>query len=90
MKQVISIKIDVSKIDKSKLYKGEKGIYLDAVLMYNSEPDQYGQNGMIVQSVSKEEREKGVKGEILGNAKVLSTPSQAQTTETDILDDLPF
>jgi single-stranded DNA-binding protein len=44
--------------------------------------DQYGNNGMITQNVSKEEKEQGVKGNILGNCKVFwqddSAPSQPQ------------
>ena len=71
MKKTINLKIDVTKIDKARLYQGQKGTYLDAILMYNEEKDQYENNGMIVQSVSKEEKESGIKGNILGNAKVL-------------------
>jgi hypothetical protein len=86
--KVISLKIDVSKIDKSKLFKGEKGTYLDAVVFLNDEKDQYGNNGMITQSVSKEEREKGGKGVILGNAKIVSQLSNQQVKES--ISDLPF
>ena len=96
MSKTIQLKIDVLKIDKTKLFKGEKGTYLDAVLFLNDEADQYGNNGMIVQSVTKEEREKGVKGAILGNCKVFgaqpqqhATAPQAGTTATPP-DDLPF
>ena len=86
--KMIKLKIDVTKIDKSKLFKGAKGTYLDAVVFLKDEADQYGNNGMIVQSITKEEREQGVKGVILGNAQ-LSTPQQAQPT-TQEGDDLPF
>jgi hypothetical protein len=86
--KVISLKIDVSKIDKSKLFKGEKGTYLDAVVFLNDEKDQYGNNGMITQSVSKEEREKGGKGVILGNAKIVSQLSNQQVKEAE--SGLPF
>jgi hypothetical protein len=86
--KVISLKIDVSKIDKSKLFKGQKGTYLDAVVFLNDEKDQYGNNGMITQSVSKEEREKGGKGVILGNAKIVSQLSNQQVK--DVTSDLPF
>lgn len=64
---MIAGKIDVLKIDKSKLFKGAKGTYLDIALI-ETPNGQYG-DYMIVQSVSKEEREAGVKGAILGNAK---------------------
>jgi hypothetical protein len=38
--KVISLKIDIDKIDKSKLFKGQKGTYLDAVVFLNDEKDQ--------------------------------------------------
>jgi hypothetical protein len=101
MSKVIALKIDVTKIDKQRLYKGEKGTYLDAVLFLEDEDDRFGQRGMITQSVKKEEREAGTRGAILGNCKVLSEkPAQGVTTaqvkevlggvpESDS-DDLPF
>ena len=79
MKKVIQISIDVTKIDKAKLYQGVKGTYLNATLFLNEETDQYGNHGMIVQSVSKDEREAGVKGAILGNAKVNQTQPPQST-----------
>ena len=85
-------KIDVTKIDKSRLYKGQKGMYLDVVLIPTPQSE-YG-DFMIVQQVSKEERDKGIKGEILGNGKVMggskpeSDPEPTGNTETN--DDLPF
>ena len=67
----IRLKIDVSKIVKNRLFKGDKGVYLDATAFVDlGELDQYGQSGMITQDVSTEERENGVKGAILGNSKV--------------------
>jgi hypothetical protein len=86
--KMIKLKIDVTKIDKSKLFKGAKGTYLDAVVFLKDEVDQYGNNGMIVQSITKEEREQGVKGAILGNVQI-NAPSQQQPTEQEG-DDLPF
>lgn len=89
----IILKIDVKKIDKTKLYTGEKGIYLYATIIMKDEPDQYGNNGMIVQNVSKEEREAGVKGAILGNARFLVKQQQAAPVDfnmPDAKDDLPF
>ncbi len=67
----ISIRVDVSKIDKARLYKGEKGTYLDLTAFVDlDEHDQYGNNGLIKQSTSKEERDSGVDLPILGNSKV--------------------
>lgn len=71
MKIGVSLKIDVTKIDKARLFKGEKGTYLDATAFIDLDQlDQYGNSGMITQDVSKDERAQGVKGNILGNSKV--------------------
>jgi hypothetical protein len=67
---IISARIDVTKIDKSKLYKGAKGTYLDITLLEGRNgPDQYGNDFMVVQDLGKEARQAGQKGAILGNAK---------------------
>ena len=79
MKLGISIKIDVSKIDKSRLFKGEKGTYLDLTTMIDlDEQDQYGNNGFIAQSTTEEERESGYKTPILGNTKVFWRDESSQ------------
>ena len=71
MKIGISIKLDVTKIDKSRIFEGKKGKYLDLTTFIDTEAlDEYGNNGFISQSVSKDERAQGVKTPILGNAKV--------------------
>ena len=70
-KIALSLKIDVSKIDKARLFSGQKGTYLDATIFVElAELDQYGNSGMITQDVTKDEKEQGVKGNILGNGKV--------------------
>lgn len=71
MKVGIKLNIDVTKIDKSQLYQGQKGTYLNVTAFVDlDEQDQYGNNGMITQEVSKELRDAGQKGAILGNSKV--------------------
>jgi len=99
MKIGLSVKIDVSKIDKSRLFKGEKGTYLDLTTFINmDEADQYGNHGFISQSVTKEEREQKVQTPILGNVKVFyneggSAPQQAPTPQgaaPDFDDDIPW
>lgn len=98
MKLGISIKIDVTKIDKSRLFKGEKGTYLDLTTMIDlEEQDQYGNNGFIAQSVTKEERENGVQTPILGNSKVFwrdegkpRAQQPASNNADDFYDDIPF
>jgi hypothetical protein len=83
--------INLSKVDKSKLFKSEKtgAIYLDLV-MIESPNNQYGQSHMIIQEVSKEDREKGIKGAILGNAKELVKQEQTTTSAPIQENDLPF
>ena len=77
MKHGISISVNVSKIDKERLFKGKNGSYLDmTVFLDTEEKDQYGNSGMVIQSVSKEERDQGVKGNILGNCKLFYTNTQ--------------
>lgn len=67
----VRLKIDVTNIEKARLYQGKKGKYLDATCFIElGEADQYGQHGMITQDVTKEEREAGTKGPILGNVTV--------------------
>ena len=95
MAGIIRGKIDVSKIDKDRLFRGQKGTYLDFVLIPT--PDsQYGDTHVVRQEVSKEEREAGVKGAILGNAKEVSTgngqpKAAAPRKEAKFEDpDLPF
>jgi hypothetical protein len=62
---MILAKIDVLKLDKSRFFRGQKGTYADLVLV--DSPDPYGNDGFIAQSVSKEERERGEKGAIVGS-----------------------
>jgi len=66
----IAASIDVNKIDKSQLFEGKKGKYLDLVLIPTPN-NQYGDDFMVVQGLSKEKRDAGERGEILGNAKHL-------------------
>jgi hypothetical protein len=95
----VAVKLDVTKIDKARLFKGQKGTYLDATVFIDVDnPDQYGNNGMVTQDVTKEERDQGVKGNILGNVKVFyraegEAPAQEKPADTwieDDLDSLPF
>lgn len=100
MSNTIYIKIDVTKINKARLYKGQKGTYLDAVCIPT--PDsKYDNTHMIVEAVSKEEREQGVKGAIIGNATEIikrdyhrpadEPPAQMERPgHTPDDDDLPF
>jgi hypothetical protein len=66
---ILRLKIDVAKIDKSALFRGEKGTYLDVTVLMKDEPDQYGNDGMVTQDIGKDRRDAGERGAILGNAR---------------------
>jgi len=67
MKVGIELKIDVTKIDKQRLYRGEKGTYLTMTAFVDlDEKDQYGNSGMITHKKNEGED----RAPILGNSKV--------------------
>lgn len=87
-------KIDLTKIDKSVLFKSEKtgSVYLDIILFLNvEEADQYENNGAIIQSFPKEQRPE--KALYLGNVRII-TPAGEDVAEEPLsekdLNDLPF
>lgn len=95
--KIISGSIDVTKIDKSRLYKGKKGTYLKVSIFLKDQPDQYDNDGFIKEEPTKEERERGVNTTILGNVKVVfdnnPTPQEDPTPQPGDIefdDDLPF
>ena len=76
----VNVSIDVKAIEKARLVNHNNGkCYLNMTVFIDpNNPDQYGQHGMITQDVSKEEKDQGVKGAILGNVKVFWKENQAQ------------
>lgn len=93
---IISAKLNVSKILKDRLYKGEKGTYLDITLLENRDgPDEYGNDFMVVQDLGKEAREKGEKGPILGNARIrvgkpVPRQDEPPAAQENLDEDIPF
>lgn len=65
---MITVKIDVTKIDKARLFKGEKGTYCDLILIET--PNGKFGDYMVKQSISKEERAANVQMPIIGNAQI--------------------
>lgn len=70
MAKLLSLKIDVTKIDKSRLFKGAKGTYLDLTVALNDELDQYGNDVSAWQGQTKEEVQAKEQKTYLGNGKV--------------------
>jgi hypothetical protein len=98
-----TIKINVSKIDKSAIYEGKNGKYVDLVLFENRDgEDQYGNLGFVTQDIGKDRRLAGERGPIIGNWKEIGgaasqPPKQAQESakSADVPrdedgDDIPF
>lgn len=74
-------KINCSKIDKAHLFKGTKGTYLDIAVWPNKDgADEWGNTHYITQSISKEARERGEKGPIIGNLKITLPDNKNATT----------
>ena len=83
MPRLLSIKLNLDKVNKEKLYKGNKGTYLDVDVWINEEPDAYGNDASAIQSQSKEDREKGISKNYIGNGKKLFGWSTTKT-ETNV------
>lgn len=85
MKLGIELNIDVTKIDKSRIYEGKKGKYLKITTFVNPlEEDKYGNHGMVTHK--KEDGED--RAPILGNAKVFWTDdAPKQPKSQPIIDD---
>ena len=96
----VNLSIDVSKLDKLRLYKGAKGTYANLTVFIDSNPDQYGKNGGIKEQATKDERDQKVKMPFVGNATIFWSDNpdfqqarveQAQEPATDEFDDsIPF
>ena len=92
------VRINLSKIDKSVIYQGEKGKYIDIVVNIDPEPDSYDQHGMVTQDIGQERRQAGEKGPILGNVQrwwpeqqqQQPPPSQDTAPAPEDDDDIPF
>jgi hypothetical protein len=64
-------KINLSKIDKTKIVEGEKGKWMDVTIWVNDQPDKYGNDMSIEQSTGK-----GDSKIYLGNAKAWEKKSE--------------
>ena len=88
-----SISIDVTKIDKSRLYVGKKGTYLKLTIAEKDEPDQFGNNLSAWEEQTEEERKNKTQRNFLGNGKTIWTEkpaNEANEASDNNPDDLPF
>ena len=86
---IVNLSIDVTKIDKSrlkevKLKAGATAKYLNLTLIENRNGrDSYGNDGMVVESATKEERAAGKRGAILGNYQIQGVRPDTGTPGTE-------
>ncbi len=106
MAGIINASINLNAIPKDKIVQGKKGKYLPITITINDDLDNFGNQGPVIVSQSKEEREAKAPKTYLGNVKVAWTngefPSpppredrqqqaQPQKQEAAVMpDDLPF
>ena len=97
MGAIIKVKIDLNKIDKSKIFEGKKGKYYELDVFVNDKVDNYGQNVSVSNPTATKEEAKTY----LGNGKVIWTngtievaPKQEPVTQEMLSpkqdDNLPF
>jgi hypothetical protein len=81
--------IDLNKIDKNKIVSKDKNgnlfengaKYYNIVVWVDEIPDNYGNQASIQESITKEERESGIKANYIGNLKTNEQPKPFQSTE---------
>jgi len=78
MNKPSKIKINVLKILKEHLFKGQKGTYLDCAIWPNKNgTGEYGDTHYITQEISKEARDRGERGAIIGSLTWIDEPKAA-------------
>lgn len=103
MSAICSIKIDLSKIDKSKIYEAKSGAkYYEFTVALNDKTSPYGENISASESQTKEERDAKANKTFIGGGRVIwvsndgvsvaeKKDSQATNNHTAKEDDtLPF
>lgn len=104
LKEILTLSVDLTKIDKSKIKEvtrkdGTKALFIDLTVYINSEADQYNNIGSVAINQSKEEREARSPKVYIGNAKkqwasnsvaASDVASLNVKSEPNEIDDLPF
>lgn len=68
---MITVSIAVNKVDKSKFFTKKNGDKMLDLVLIETPNSKYDTDYMVCQGLSKADRDKGEKGAILGNAKIL-------------------
>ena len=76
MAGIIKTSINLTNIPKDKIIEGKKGKYLPITITVNDEVDHFGNQGPVIVSQTKEERDAKTEKTYLGNAQVVWTNGQ--------------
>ena len=106
MSRIITASIDLTKIDKNRIKRHENGsLYYPIQIFVNDEQDKYHNDVAIRDHLTKDEKERNVKAQYIGNGKTTynsernpppaasrdsSPPSEQPGQATGPKDDLPF
>ena len=102
MALILAASINLNEIPKDKIIIGKKGKYLPISITLNDELDQFGNQGPVIVSQSKEERTAKEAKTYLGNVKLVWTNGEVKKFDNPqgqqaapapaaaIEDDLPF
>ena len=78
MALILAASINLNEIPKDKIIVGKKGKYLPISITLNDELDQFGNQGPVIVSQSKEEREAKQAKTYLGNVKLVWTNGEVK------------
>ena len=79
----INIKVRVNQVQKERLFKGKKHTFLDLTAFVNlDEQGEFGDNGLIAQSSTKEEREQKIKLPPIGGVTVFYLDESLEKSNT--------
>ena len=94
MAQIISVSIDLNKLDKSRIVEGKNGSkYYNFTINVNDEKDQYGNDASVTISQTAEERQAKAQRTFVGNGRVVwsnNSSQQSNAQPKEEIDDFPM
>lgn len=89
---IVSLSLNLSKIEKSWLIDGKKGKYLPLTVFISDEPNEYGQTVSAILEQTQEQRQAKEAKVYLGNGKTISGGSTNNNSkkEESVIDGLNF
>ena len=94
MAQIISVSIDLNKLDKSRIVEGKNGAkYYNFTINVNDEKDQYGNDASVTISQTAEERQAKAQRTFVGNGRVVwsnNSSQQSNAQPKEEIDDFPM